>query len=64
MSVKVAKIYFTRKIKDFDNFSKMPKMWAVWVKIIVATGFEKLPKGNKLPNLITLNEVEVSKLGT
>ena len=39
-------------------------MWAVWVKIIVATGFEKLPKGNKLPNLITLNEVEVSKLGT
>ena len=36
---------FTRKMKDFDNFTKMPKNKGSLGKIIVATGFEKLPKG-------------------
>ena len=33
----------TRKMKDFDTFIKLPKMWQFGQKI-VATGFEKLPK--------------------
>ena len=36
--------YFNRKMKDFDTFKKLPKNVCNLGKIIVATGFEKLPK--------------------
>ena len=35
---------FNRKMKDFTPLTKLAKMWAIWVKFIVATGFKKLPK--------------------
>ena len=35
---------FTRKIKDFDTFQKLPKAVGDLGKLIVAKGFEKLPK--------------------
>ena len=35
---------FTRKIKDFDTFTKLPKNVGDLVKLIIAKGFEKLPK--------------------
>ena len=46
MSIKVAhKNDFTRKIKDFVAFTIfLIMMNAIWEKIIIATGFEKLPK--------------------
>ena len=45
MSIKVAKNNFTRKIKDFDTFTKIaPNNMGNLAKIIVPTGFEKLPK--------------------
>ena len=41
-------------MKDFDTFKKLPKNVGDLGKIIVATGFEKFPKGHKSPNLVTL----------
>ena len=38
----------------FDTFTKMPKNVGDLDKLIVAKGFKKLPKSNKLPNLVTL----------
>ena len=35
---------FTRKIKDFDSFTELPKNVGVWGKLIVAKGFKNLPK--------------------
>ena len=35
---------FTRKMKDFDTFEKMSKNVGNLGKIIVDSGFEKLPK--------------------
>ena len=32
----------------------LQKLSKIWAKIIVATGFEKLPKCNKSPNLVSL----------
>ena len=47
MSIKVAKNNFTRKIKDFDTFTKkLLKNVGDFGKLIVAKGFENLP-----PNL-------------
>ena len=34
----------SRKIKDFDTFTKLPKNVGDLGKLIVAAGFEKLPK--------------------
>ena len=34
----------TKKLKYFDTFNKLPKNVAIWEKVIVATGLEKLPK--------------------
>ena len=45
MSLIVAQNDFTRKIKDFDTSQKLPKNVGDLCKLIVATGFEKLPKG-------------------
>ena len=45
---------FTRKMKDFDNFTKIALNVGGLGKIIVATGFEKLPKVQKSPDLVTL----------
>ena len=42
--LKLPKNDFTRKIKDFDTFTKLPKSVGELGKIIVAKGFEKLPK--------------------
>ena len=44
MSIKVAQKDFTIKIKDFNTFKKFPKNVGDFGKIIVVTGFEKLPK--------------------
>ena len=41
---KLPKNDFTRKIKDFDTFKKLPKNGGDWGKLIVAKGFTKLPK--------------------
>ena len=41
------KFYFTRKFKDFDTLAKLqklPKNVGDLGKLIVAKGFEKLPK--------------------
>ena len=35
---------FSRKMKDLTPLQKLPKNVSNLVKIIVATGFEKLPK--------------------
>ena len=35
---------FTGKIKDFDTLQKLPKNVGDLAKLIVAKGFEKLPK--------------------
>ena len=59
MSIKVAKNYLTRKMKDFDTFKNCLKIKAIWAnllpknkgnlgKIIAATGSEKLPKVYKI----------------
>ena len=42
--LKLPKNDFTRKIKDFDTFTKIAKNVGDLGKLIVAKGFEKLPK--------------------
>ena len=39
---------FTRKIIDFDTFTKMPKNVGDLGKLIVAKGYKKLPKVQKI----------------
>ena len=46
---------FTRKIKDFDTFAKLPNNVGNLGKLIVAKGFKKWPKVQKSPNLVTLD---------
>ena len=41
---KLPRNYFTTKIKDFDTFKKFPKNVRKLGKLIVAKGFDKLPK--------------------
>ena len=41
-------------MKDFDTLQKLPENVVDLDKIIVATGFEKLPKCISSPNLVTL----------
>ena len=47
MSTKVAQKDFTRKIKDFGTFTKLPKNVGDLGKIIFATGFECMGKRQK-----------------
>ena len=42
------------KIKILTPLQKLPKNVGDLGRLIVARGFEKLPKSNKLPNLVTL----------
>ena len=42
------------KLKILTPLQKLPKNVGDLVKLIVATGFEKLPKVHKSPNLVTL----------
>ena len=44
MSIKVAQNDFTRKMIDFETFTKLPKNERDLGKVIVAKGFKKLPK--------------------
>ena len=44
MSIKVAQNDSTRKMKDFDTFTKIAENLGNLDKIIDATDFEKLPK--------------------
>ena len=44
MSLKVAQNDFTRKNKDLAPLQKLPNNVGDLGKLIVATGFEKLPK--------------------
>ena len=44
ISIKVAKNDFSRKIIDFDTFSKIAKNVGDLGKLIVTKGFKKLPK--------------------
>ena len=46
-------------MKDFDTFKKFPMNVGDLGKIIVAIGFEKLPKSNKSPNLVTLDTTDL-----
>ena len=56
MSIKVAKNNFTRKIKDFDTFTKkLLKNVGDFGKLIVAKGFENLP-----PNLPKVQQIAQS----
>ena len=54
MSINVAKNDFTRKMIDFDTFTKIVLEWGNLGKLIVSKVFEKMPKSNKSPNLVTL----------
>ena len=49
------KIISLEKLKILTPLQNLPKnvLWDLG-KLIVAKGFEKLPKSNKLPNLVTL----------
>ena len=44
MSIKVDQNDFTKKIKDFNTFKKLPKNVGRLGKYFGAKGFEKLPK--------------------
>ena len=44
MSKKVAQKDFTRKVIDFDTFTKIPKNVRDLGKLIVAKGFKSCPK--------------------
>ena len=49
MSIKMPKHNFTRKMNDFDTFTKIANNAAFdLVKIIVDSGFEWLPKVQKI----------------
>ena len=55
MSIKVAqKVITLEKLKILTPLQKMPKNEGDLGKLFVAKGFEKLPKSNKSPNLVTL----------
>ena len=49
MSIKIAQNDFIRKMKVLTPFQKLHKNVVDLGKIIVATGFENLPKCNKSP---------------
>ena len=42
------------KLMILTPLQKLPKNWGDWGKLIVAKGFKRCPKSNKLPNLVTL----------
>ena len=48
MSIKVAQKKFTRKMNDFDIFTKIASNVGDLSKIIVAASFEWLPKVQKI----------------
>ena len=48
MSIKVAKKYFSKKLKILTPLQKLPKNARGLGKLIVAIGFEKLPKVQKM----------------
>ena len=48
MSIKVAQNDFTRKIKDFNTFKKLPKNVGDLGNLIVAKCFKKLPNVQKI----------------
>ena len=48
MSIKLAQNDFTRKMIDFDTLKKLPKNVRNLGKWIVAKGFKKLPKVQKI----------------
>ena len=50
-------------MKDFDTITKIAKFLGDLGKISLATGFEKLPKVHKSPNLVTLMLLVVSPAG-
>ena len=55
MSIKVAQKGFCEQNKRFwQIYKNCQKSVSTMGKIIVAMGFEKLPKCNKSPNLVTL----------
>ena len=54
MSKKLPKMISLEKLKILAPLQKLPKNVGYLGKLIVAKGFEKLPKSNKLPNLVTL----------
>ena len=42
------------KLKNLTPLQKLPKNVGYFGKLVGAKGFEKLPKSNKSPNLVTL----------
>ena len=49
------------KLKIFTPLQKMPKNVRELGKLLAVKAFEKLPKVQKLPNLVTLPESEILK---
>ena len=49
------------KLKNLPPLQKLPKNKVDLGKLIVANGFEKLPKSNISPNLVTLLLSKASK---
>ena len=54
MSLKMPKNDFTRKSKDFETFTKLPKMWTIWANTLLPQALKMCSKCNKSSNLVTL----------
>ena len=52
--LKLHKKDFTRIMKDFDTFTKLPKNMGVLGKILLPQALKSCQKCNKFPNLVTL----------
>ena len=53
------KMISLEKLKILTPSQELPNNVGYLGKLIVATGLENLPKVNKLPNLVTLNPVQL-----
>ena len=49
------------QLKILTPLQKLPKNVLDLGKLIVATSFEKLPKSNKSPNLVTLQTIKCAR---
>ena len=55
MSIKVApKMISLKKLNILTPLQKLPKMWAIWAKLLLPQTFIRCPKCNKTPNPVTL----------
>ena len=52
------------KWKILTTSQNLPKMRAIWAKLLLPQAFKSCPKSNKSPNLVTLGMMHVSRLET